>query len=114
MCICLKWVPCIFTFDITTENEKSCVSKNFERKQYEAEIAHPKPQNRTYKKICLAVIWMPGELPRSFRTRSLSLLMKMANRLSFETVTSTYQFQPSLERKKYKTVSREFPVKMEE
>lgn len=42
-----KWVACIFIVFVA-ENGKYCLLRNVERKQYEAEIACPKAQNRIY------------------------------------------------------------------
>lgn len=43
-----KWVAYIFIAFVTTENRKYCLLWNVERKQYKAEIACPKAQNRIH------------------------------------------------------------------
>jgi len=102
---CFKWVASIFIVFVTIENRKYCLLWNFERKQYKAEIACPRAQNRIYninlsKKITLLWYMNVGWACLVFRMQLLNSLRTM----TWSVLKMLLQFQFSLE-KNYKPIS---------
>lgn len=102
---CFKWVACIFIVFVTVENRKYCLLWNVERKQYKAETACPKTQDRIYninlgKKNTLLWYMNVGWTCTVFRMQLLSSLRTM----TWSVLKMLLQFQFSLE-KKYKPMS---------